>query len=76
MGDGVIQPTQGLYKKPVMSVGTEFMAWAETYWSIKEKYNQTSDPQDKSETLSYEFVKQAFIKQIDLIISERIKHYL
>jgi hypothetical protein len=64
------------YKKPIMSVGDEFMAWAETYWRIAEKYDGHPNPQDKSESCQYDMVKKIFIDKINSIIEQRIKHYL
>ena len=63
----------GGYKKPVMSVGEEFMAWAETYWGLGKIFDGTVE--GNSEKEGYVSVKDAFIKQINNIIETRVKHY-
>lgn len=62
------------YKKPIMSVGEEFLAWAETYWLIDKKYEVSKEPQT-SESCSYDIVKKAFVDQINDIIKSRVKNY-
>lgn len=66
------------YKKPVMSVGDEFVAWAETYWRLEELYSKScKNPAEKGgETCPYSTVRQAFANHINQIISKRIEHYL
>lgn len=69
----IIQP-EG-YKKPVMSVGDEFVAWAETYWRLEDKYIEVKDT-PTGEAAKYQAIREIFIKKINDIITERFKHYL
>lgn len=66
------------YKKPVMSTGEEFIAWAEQYWLLKEKYGQHINSQYPvgEEQCPYDVVRKAFIDQINSIISKRVENYL
>jgi len=64
------------YKKPVLSVGDEFMAWAETYWEIDKKYEGAKDPQNNFESCPYSLVREIFVRHINEIISHRINNYL
>lgn len=77
MSNDTISEPQG-YKKPVMSVGEEFIAWAETYWKIDNLYdNACSNPSEKNiELCPYSVVKPIFIEKINQIIEQRIKDYL
>lgn len=64
----------GAYKKPVMSVGTEFMAYVETYFRLEKVFPDLINPQYANYT--YEDFKKGWADQIDSIITNRIKHYL
>ena len=66
------------YKKPVMSVGEEFVAWAETYWRLEQLFdNSCKNPAEKGgETCPYSAIKPIFIKKINDIINQRVNDYL
>jgi len=66
------------YKKPIMSIGDEFVAWAETYWHLDELFNgSVKNPAEKGgEVCPYSAVKPIFIKKINDLIEERVKHYM
>jgi hypothetical protein len=66
------------YKKPVMSIGDEFVVWAEQYWRIDELFDNTvKDPAEKGdEKCPYSAVKPIFIKKINDLIEERVRHYM
>lgn len=67
------------YKKPVMSVGEEFIAWAEQYWRIDELLDlSTKDPSIKGaqENCPYSAMRPIFIEKINKIIQKRIEDYL
>ena len=68
----------GGYKKPVISVGEEFVAWAETYWKLDVLFDATvKNPAEKGgEFCPYSVVKPIFIKHINDIISKRVENYL
>lgn len=59
--------------KPVLSVGEEFMNWAENSWALKDKY---STPAGECESAPYSLIRQVFIEKINKIIGERINIYL
>ena len=73
----ILSEPQG-YKKPIMSIGDEFVAWAEQYWRIEELFNNTvKDPGIKGgENCPYSAVKSAFIEKVNGLIAERVKHYM
>lgn len=67
------------YKKPVTSVGDEFIAWAQQYWRLEDAFNAINikDPSEKNgEYCPYNVVKEAFIGKINEIINQRIQDYL
>lgn len=66
------------YKKPVMSVGEEFIAWAETYWKIDTLLdNAVKNPAEKGgECCSYDVIRPYFIEKINSLIADRVKHYM
>lgn len=66
------------YQKPVMSVGEEFVAWAEQYWNLEKQFSETTkNPAEKGgENCPYKIVRQSFVNHINQIISNRIKNYL
>lgn len=52
-----------------LTIGEEFVKWAEEGWAIEEKYNTLST----SESGEWEVVKPYFIQKIDEIVQNRIK---
>jgi len=76
MSELVSEPTA--YKKPVMSVGEEFIAWAEQYWNLEQQYSETTkNPAEKGgENCPYKVVRQAFVNKINETIGQRINDYL
>lgn len=71
--EGIIkaQPTQ---EPKRLTVGEEFIAWAETYWRLKEHYEGTTkDPAEKGgESCPYDYVKKTFTQKIDELIKHRM----
>lgn len=57
-------------KKPI-SVGDEFIEWAEKFWALENTYSE-KDTKDKNEALSYKAMKGAWVSKINSIISKRI----
>jgi len=53
-----------------LSVGEEFVNWAEQYWRLKENY--TEKEKEGSESCPYSVVKDIFIQKIDKIIKDRV----
>jgi hypothetical protein len=76
MTKGISEPMA--YKKPVMSVGEEFVAWAEQYWDLENKLSGTNpNPDGKAiENSPYKAVRNIFIKKINDVISQRVTDYL
>jgi hypothetical protein len=66
------------YKKPIMSIGEEFVSWAEQYWLIDKLFEGTvKNPSEKGgEVCPYSVVKPIFIEKINSLIEERVKHYM
>ena len=62
-----LEPTEPEIK---LSVGQEFVNWAEKYWGLKIKYEVTTD--EVSESCQYDYVKNIFIQKIDEIIKNRL----
>lgn len=62
-------------KPRILSVGEEFVAWAETYWHLEQKFDDTNkNPAERGgENCPYKVVKNIFIKQIDDIIKQRLE---
>lgn len=52
-----------------ITVGEEFMLWAEQYWGIKGQLGKTSEGW---EAAPYDYVREVFVKKIDEIIKERL----
>lgn len=52
-----------------LSVGEEFILWAEQYWGIKEQLGKTAED---GEAAPYDHVRKVFVKKIDEIISKRL----
>jgi len=57
-----------------LTVGEEFIAWAEQYWNLKGNYEQTTkDPAERGgESCPYDFVKKTFTQKIDDLIKDRM----
>lgn len=64
---GGLEPTP---PKEELSVGQEFVNWAEQYWRLKEHY--TVPEEEGSESCPYDYVKNIFIHKIDEIIKKRL----
>ena len=60
------------------SVGREFVAWAETYWRLKEVYNNSvKNPAEKNaENAPYVIVKNMFAEHIDQLIANRLQIFI
>ena len=52
-----------------LSVGEEFIQWAEQGWGLKQKYEITDED---SEHCDYEYMRNIFINKIDNIIKDRL----
>lgn len=66
---GAVEPIE---PKKKISVGEEFMEFAEKYYGIKGLYNKEILLVTDSESCPYDSVKDVFIKKIDQIIQERL----
>jgi hypothetical protein len=53
-----------------LTVGEEFVEWAEQGWGLKRKY--ASPEAEGSESCPYSYVKETFINKIDTIIKDRL----
>jgi len=53
-----------------LSVGEEFIEWAEQYWGLKRKYDMPAE--EGSESCPYSYVKETFINKINSIIKDRL----
>jgi len=53
-----------------LTVGEEFVEWAEQYWRLKQNYD--SPETEDSESCPYSYVKETFINKINTIIKERL----
>ena len=56
--------------KPILTIGEEFVNWAEQYWGLKIHYEQPID-QD-TENIKYEYVKDIFSYKINQLIKDRL----
>lgn len=76
MSDFISEPQA--YQKPITSIGDEFVTWAETYWHIDELFEKKcKNPAEKGgEVCPYSAVKPIFIKKINDLIEERVRHYM
>ena len=63
----IVQPTESEVK---LTVGQEFVNWAEQYWRLKEHYVEIEEK--GSESCPYDYVKNIFIHKIDEIIKKRL----
>lgn len=77
MEEGLISGAEA-YKKPIMSVGEEFMAWAESGWGLDEHLDgKVKNPSEKGgEYAPYSVIKPIFIDKINSLIRERVEHYM
>ncbi len=64
---GLEAPTEPEIK---LSVGQEFVNWAEQYWRLKEHYTDTTE--EGAESCPYNYLKDIFIHKIDEIIKKRL----
>lgn len=53
-----------------LSVGEEFVEWAEQGWGLKSKYDILEE--ECSESCPYSYVKETFINKINTIIKDRL----
>ena len=53
-----------------LTVGEEFVNWAEQYWNLKQNYDIPE--KEGSESCPYSYVKETFINKIDTIIKDRL----
>lgn len=58
-------------QKNEMSIGEEFASWAEQHWNLKAVYTKTALDSNE-EQLTYDTVRDCFVKKIDSIISKRL----
>ena len=58
--------------KETISVGHEFIQWAEQYWLIDKLINPDNPDQFNGETCNYKYMREVFIKKINSIINERL----
>ena len=64
---GLGAPTEPEVK---LTVGQEFVNWAEQYWGLKINYDKPAD--EGSESCPYSYVKETFINKINSIIKDRL----
>ena len=70
--DEISEPNAPLKR---MTIGEEFIAWAEQYWALEKKYteSETIDPSKRGrESCPYSLVKSAFSQHIDDLIKHRL----
>jgi hypothetical protein len=65
--------TTGELPKKSLTIGEEFIDWAEKYWHLDRIHDNGSS---HSESVSWDHVRKIFIKKIDGLISERLEHQL
>jgi len=53
-----------------LTVGEEFVEWAEKYWHLKRNYDLPN--KDGEEDCLYELIRNIFIDKIDSIIKDRL----
>ena len=66
-----ISPIGQTVKEPV-SVGQEFIEWAEKYWHIDKLINPETTDHFNSETCDYKYMRNIFVDKINSIIKDRI----
>jgi len=62
-----LEPTEPEIK---LTVGQEFVNWAEHHWGLKNHYTITEE--EGSESCPYDYIKNIFIHKIDEIIKKRL----
>jgi len=55
-----------------LTVGEEFVNWAEQYWRLKQNYEQKDTTEQGGESCPYDYVKTTFIQKIDGLIKDRM----
>lgn len=58
--------------KPPISVGEEFVQWAEQHWKIADRFNYNDDPM--SESSSWDHTRNIFVNKINAILAERLSY--
>jgi hypothetical protein len=66
---GLEEPTDTEIK---LSVGQEFVNWAEQYWNLKNYKKIPNPPRTDLEYIPYNFVREVFIDHIDHLIKIRL----
>ncbi len=58
-------------KQPV-SVGQEFIEWAEQYWQLDKMVKIDGPDKFAGETCDYQYIRNIFIQKINSIIKDRL----
>lgn len=69
LGSGIISDPDINEK---ISVGKEFMEWAEKYWLLDKLVNPEKSDNSSGETCDYNYMREIFIEKINGIIKERL----
>lgn len=57
---------------PPISIGEEFVTWAEKYWHLSDAYNIMFNEVRGGEHIGYEELRKYLIEGVDSIIQKRI----
>ena len=63
---------QDITPTDVISVGEEFIQFAENYWSIEDRYSM-ANYNPNHENIDWEVVRPIFVSKINQIIKDRLK---
>lgn len=59
-----------------LTIGEEFIEWAEKYWDLQKAYGGMLSSEGNTETCPYSYIADTFSKKIDNLISERLAQQL
>lgn len=63
----------GVEIKEPITIGKEFIEWAEQYWKIDELLQMKDPDTFAGEVCDYNYMREIFIKKIDAIIKDRLE---
>ncbi len=66
-----ISPVGQTVKEPI-SVGQEFIEWAEKYWGLDKLINPENTDEFNGESCDYSYIRTVFVEKINGIIKDRI----
>lgn len=72
---GLTEATKtNLNEKETISIGEEFLRWAEEFWHIDDLINKNNTDPDNfnGEVCDYTYMRKIFISKIDSILIERL----